>query len=413
MDFEKRKVNNYFLYDTEVENLFVGEYMLDAPGDYVKVYLLALMYAKIGEPVDNTVLAKQLTLSEESIDKAWDYWESMHLVKKLAKKEGSDAYRISFVNLKEAVFGKCAIEFVDNAKFAKAELDLSDVNLAVLYQDIEKVTGRLLEGKETEIVASWITDFGIRPEVILYCYKYSTENGKSNRVKYVEKILFDWREKNLDSVDLIEEYLGESDRAFKLYKRVFKALGFEGRNPSEPEKAIMRKWFFEKNLSIDDVLAAIAKTTGSNNPNIKYVDAILSDKDKLGIEKTASENAYSKIAALYEKLREDNAKKSEEIRLKVYKQLPRVEEIVKQQKQLSMQLVNAMLAKNVALQKEIETAQTKLLKEKEQLLNENGFSKNALDPIYSCNKCKDTGFLDDGSTCSCYADKLEFYLNGR
>ena len=412
MNFEQKKVNNYFLYDTEVENLFVGEYMLDAPGEYVKVYLLALMYAKLGEDVDNTVLAAQLTLSTETVDKAWDYWQEMHLVKKVAKSEDTDAYKVIFVNLKEAVFGKCAIEFVDNQKIAN-DIDLSDVNLASLYQGIEKTTGRLLDGKETEIVAGWITDFGINPDVILYCYKYSTENGKSNRVKYVEKILMDWREKNLETVDMVEEYLGESDRAFKLYKRVFKALGFEGRKPSEPEKAIMRKWFFDMNLSLDDVLAAVGKTVGISSPNIKYVDAILCQKDKIGTEKTESENAYAKIQATYEKIRETNAKKFEERKKLIFDKIPRIEEISKQQKQLSMQLVNAMLSKNTALQNEIGNAQEKLNQEKENLLRHAGFDAGILEPIYNCNKCKDTGFLDDGSTCTCYAEKLEEYLNGR
>lgn len=414
MDFEKNKIKNYFLYDTDIENLFIGEYMLDAPGDYVKVYLLAQMHMQVDDAVDNTVLAKSLNLPNDAIDKAWDYWQSLGLVRKVAKAEGSEAYRVVFVNLKEAAFGKCPIEFVDANKVSQKDaIDLSSVDLGQLYRNIEKTTGRMLDGKEAETIAEWLTDYNISPEVILYCYKYSTENGKSNRVRYVEKILMDWREKNLDTVALIEEYLGESDRAFKLYKRVFKALGFDGRKPTEPEKAIMRKWFFEMNLSIDEVLEAIGKTTGSNSPNIKYVDAIIAQSKAVDTEKTETESAYSKVQAQYEAIREENAKKTKEIRQRIFAQIPEMENIMAQLKDCSAAAVSAMLARNTSELKEIEQRRKELNLKKEKLLKVEGYAQNALDPIYSCSKCKDTGLLDDGTTCSCYAEKLEKIINGR
>ncbi|MDO5331697.1 MAG: DnaD domain protein [Bacillota bacterium] len=412
MDFEKQSIKNYFLYDTEIENLFIGEYMLDAPGDYVKVYLLGMMHAQMEEPIDNSMIAKELTLSQESVDKAWDYWQTVGLIKKVAKSESSDAYKVVFINIKEAVFGKCAIE-IAGEKTVRPAIDLTSADLGQLYHGIEKVTERLLEGKEAETVASWITDFGISPDVILYCYKYSTENGKSNRVKYVEKILMDWREKNLETVDMIEEYLGESDRAFKLYKRVFKALGFDGRKPSEPEKAVMRKWFFDMNLSIDDVLAAIEKTIAGSSPSIKYVDTILSQNQKLDTPKTDAGNAYAKIQSMYERIREENLVKTKQIRERIYNQIPEIEEIMLKLKDCSARSVGAMLAKDFKLLDQIESERKQLINSKERLLKDAGYAVNALDPIFTCSKCNDTGFLDDGSTCSCYADKLEAFMNGK
>ena len=41
---EDRK--DLFLYKTRVENLFINEFLPNAPGDYVKVYLFGLMYAQ-------------------------------------------------------------------------------------------------------------------------------------------------------------------------------------------------------------------------------------------------------------------------------------------------------------------------------------------------------------------------------
>ena len=47
-----------------------------------------------------------------------------------------------------------------------------------------------------------------------------------------------------------------------------------------------------------------------------------------------------------------------------------------------------------------------LRKERDGLLTRAGYPLNALDTIYTCSKCKDTGQLEDGSRCSCYKDKM-------
>ena len=47
MKFKRKESKDYFLLVTSVENIFINEYMTAAPGDYVKVYLFALMYAEV------------------------------------------------------------------------------------------------------------------------------------------------------------------------------------------------------------------------------------------------------------------------------------------------------------------------------------------------------------------------------
>ena len=59
MNFYREKTDLY-LKDTAVENLFISEYMVTADGDYVKLYLLAKMYAGSGEDCSNAGLAREL-----------------------------------------------------------------------------------------------------------------------------------------------------------------------------------------------------------------------------------------------------------------------------------------------------------------------------------------------------------------
>ena len=37
MNFRREEIKEYYLLDTDVENIFINEYMASAPGDFVKV----------------------------------------------------------------------------------------------------------------------------------------------------------------------------------------------------------------------------------------------------------------------------------------------------------------------------------------------------------------------------------------
>lgn len=70
MGFRREKIKDYFLLDTGVENIFINEYMAGAPGDFIKVYLFALMYAELGVDITNEDIAKQLSVEHEDVLKA-------------------------------------------------------------------------------------------------------------------------------------------------------------------------------------------------------------------------------------------------------------------------------------------------------------------------------------------------------
>ena len=81
MNFIKEKMKDFYLLDSKVENIFINEYMPAAPGDFVKVFLYASMYAEHGLDMNNETMAKQLGLTEKKTLEAWDYWEKMGAIK--------------------------------------------------------------------------------------------------------------------------------------------------------------------------------------------------------------------------------------------------------------------------------------------------------------------------------------------
>ena len=410
MSVNKQKVQNYYLYDTEIEDLFISEYMPSAPENAVKVYLLALMYAKYDMPLDTPAMAKKLRLDIQQVDEAWAYWHKVGIVRRMVKDpKRPGEYDIELLNIREMMFGRRPEPAQQTASEAYA---LDDEAFARLLSGIESGTGRLLEAREPEEVASWIAEYGMDPEVILLGYKYCTQRGKSNRCRYVAAILKDWRAKGLVSVEQVEDSLAAADRHYEYYRAVMKELGFH-RSATEPEKRIIDSWFDKMGCSLDDVMDACRKTTGISNPNINYVNSVLAarfnEKKAQADARPSAEDIFAKVNALYEQIRKENEEKTARNRAAVFAKIPRMKTLTEEIRSGGMAISRAMLrggAGSAAVAKE-KARLDSLNKEKARLLAEAGFAPGAMDAVYSCRICKDTGVLDDGSRCPCFKEKAE------
>ena len=399
--FKKIKTDNFYMYSTEVENFFISDFMIKAPGEYVKAYLLALMFAGLGTSIDNESLKRQLGMSSTEIEDCWEYWENLGVVKRVNDQANPElGYDVEFVNLRELIGSA--------APTPRVESVLDDKEMAKLYKDIQLATGRMIEGREIEEINSWITNLSISPSLILFCYQYCAEKRKSSAYRYVATVLKDWDKQGVRSVEDAKHYLSENDNRFSSYKAIFNELGFS-RNPTAEEKRLMNDWFDNAGLSLDEILKACKQTISISNPNLKYVDAVLRNTKGQDLK---TENIAVKINKLYEEIRERNEAKTEENRKLVFSKLPRVKEIMKELGELGLKQSQAIVRRDGIALKETREKMESLILEKEKLLKEAGFEINIIDKIYSCPKCKDTGVLEDGSVCSCYAEKLE-KLNGK
>ena len=119
MGFIKGKVKDFYLLTTDVETIFINEYLPAAPGDYVKVYLYGLLYAQTGADMDARTFAQQLRLPDETIRQAWEYWESMGAVRRVKGKSGGADTAvpaagmqedIEFRNLRAMMYGNGGME---------------------------------------------------------------------------------------------------------------------------------------------------------------------------------------------------------------------------------------------------------------------------------------------------------------
>lgn len=392
--------------------MFIGEFMATAPGDYVKVYLLALMYADLQVPTSNDRLARELSLPVEEVLLSWNHWEKFGLIrKKFPDPDNKLHYTVEFLNIREARFGRAQTATSE----PKAGIKLNDEELAELYRNIEAVTGRLFEGREMQEIASWISDLGIDKDVIQYAYTFCARNRKTTRYRYVRAILKDWTDRGLRTVADVDGYLEQVDARHFLYRRVLKALGFS-RNPTEEERRLMDTWFDDLDYDIERVLEACSKTSGIANPNMNYINSVLVNwkKEETGQAGEESDSLYRRVMRRYEQERADNERLLQENLARVFEATPRVQDILQELREASWRMSKAMLMGangEEAVQKEQEYIDG-LLAEKDRLLKEHGFESDITETVYTCEACKDTGTLENGERCPCFKEKVEDLLNG-
>ena len=123
------------------------------------------------------------------------------------------------------------------------------------------------------------------------------------------------------------------------------------------------------------------------------------------------EDINEAINKKYESIRDANKRKTEARKRRLYKEYPELETIQNEIGIGGASLVAAFLNKKdpqTALSDYRKKINTLKLRKKE-ILNQAGYDENWLDDIYTCHKCKDTGFID-GKKCICYKKTVSEYF---
>ncbi|MBD5080465.1 MAG: ATP-binding protein [Ruminococcaceae bacterium] len=108
--------------------------------------------------------------------------------------------------------------------------------------------------------------------------------------------------------------------------------------------------------------------------------------------------------------RNKNAEIQKEHIEKAEKKVPQIKELRKQIGKQGVRLSTVLLEKGSAKEavKEISVKTIEIKRKIRDLLVENGFDENYLEPVYSCEKCKDSG-LYEGKRCSCFMNDVRSF----
>ena len=390
--------------DLTVENIFINEYMPEADGDFVKVYLLARLYAETDRSISDIEMAKQLGISKDRILEAWNYWEEWGAIKKhYLGGDGRLDFAVEFVNLKEMLYGGESDEplLIETDPEIKVRPVFGNEEINSLMEQIEKTFGRTLSPTDLQSIINWIEEYKATPEVILKAADYCVAKNKMS-FRYMGSLIEGWVAQGLNTADKIDDYLEEFDQKFSRYKRVMRALGYS-KEASEEERRIMDTWFDTLGFNMDKVLEACSKSAGINNPFL-YVNGVLKNWKKDAAQDNRDVNdkkpvSTSVLKDYYNFLREKAEREAKERRDKIYSEIPKIKEIDEQNKIIGTQLAKAYLSGDTEEGGRLKAELERLNEDRAFYLAEHDYDMDYTDPKFACTECNDTGIAEMGGPC--------------
>lgn len=256
------------LFDaTPVENMFITEYMLRAPGDFVKVYLYGLMLCyHHSERMSLASMARDLDVTQEDIERAYRYWEREGLV----RRTGDNPICYTYYNLKQITL-------------TRAEKPSEQLYNRHFMDEIRRtLDAQTLNDPDYQTILDWVQVFELPEEVVIMLLRSEKERSRTGRVsfKIASETAQRWAQSGVRTLEDAEQMLiltGERERGLK---RLLARLG-QHRPASEDEKNMYLKWIDEWGFAPEAVLEACRETT-KGTPTMAYLDGILLRQHQLG-----------------------------------------------------------------------------------------------------------------------------------
>ena len=303
---------------TSVSNIFIDEYMSDANGEFVKIYLFLLRHlSNAGANFTLSEIADRFEHTEKDVKRALCYWERMQLLhldydkeenligiqlkEAPAKESGietgsavlTDVHTESSVSLEtdgkpgsladySSDTGTDASVQAPKTSFSPDEMKqfMEQEAVAELLFIAEQYLGRTLTITDLNAIFYWYDGLKLSIDLIEYLIEYCVSKGHSS-IRYIEKVALSWAENQYQTVEQAKLASGQYNQA---YNAVMKALGISGRSLVSSETAYIDNWRTNYGFSIEMIQLACNKTIQTiHEPSFEYTDRILSNWKAGGI----------------------------------------------------------------------------------------------------------------------------------
>ena len=233
---------------TPVDNLFFSEFMPDADGEAVKVYLYGLMQCRFPSMGD-VAIAEALDLPEGTVRTAFVYWQSKGLVR-ILKDEPLEVEYLTVeqpavttaVPLKYRSFVRALNELIAPRRFTMNEL-------GHIYDCIE--TFHLEEKTVLELVS--------------HCME---EKGRNVRIQYIVTVGKSWADAGIVTYEQARTYIANAlvrkHGATAVLRRWNKR-----RPPTLDEMAMYDRWVSEWGFDDEAILAVCPRLTNTSSPSFE------------------------------------------------------------------------------------------------------------------------------------------------
>lgn len=267
MKLEKNNKSMLFS-STEIPDIFFTEYMSEANGDFIKVYLSILFLSKYDKDIKLNDLSKRLNIPLNTIQSALAFWEERGILTKKV-----NGYILN--DMQEIELNK-----------------LYSPNLTLSAEDIKKNEDSKYRAKAIECINNmyfqgimspawysdidlWFKKYGFDEQVMISLFDYCFNKSALHK-NYVKTVAEAWSKNNIKTYEDLELYYQRYEKLNKIKKSIAKKLGRY--SPlTQFEEAYIEKWVVEYNYDLNVINIALKKTTSKANPSFDYLDKLISD----------------------------------------------------------------------------------------------------------------------------------------
>ncbi len=264
----ERKDKSMLFSSTEIPDVFFTEYMSEANGDFIKVYLCLVFLAKYNKDIKLNDLSKKLNIDIQTIQTALNYWEEKGLLTKQL-----NGYIIN--NLSEIELHKL---YSPNLTLSQEDIERNEKN-KYRAKAIECINNMYFQGVMSPAWYSdidlWFKKYEFDEQVMISLFDYCFNKSALHK-NYVKAVAEAWNKNNIKTYEDLEAYSEKQEKMIKIKKDITKKLGRY--SPlTQFEEAYIEKWVLEYGYDLKVINIALKRTTSKANPSFDYLDKLISD----------------------------------------------------------------------------------------------------------------------------------------
>ncbi len=230
------------LGETQIENIFINNFMPLADDIQLKVYILGLSMARKAEPnQSNFDIANVLNIKPSQVKDAWRFWKKLAIVDfKEPKSEDDYNFDVKFLSLREEYINSHFIQKNTNQSQAKTRL-LYDEEVKKFFDEAEDVVKKPVSPDDRIKIIEWLTEFNVSKEMFIKALKITFEERPPEKpsLKYTRGILAKWSKNNIKSLAEAKEYEENFIKKAEFYREVNYRLLSKTSIPTEAQITII------------------------------------------------------------------------------------------------------------------------------------------------------------------------------
>ena len=181
---------------TELPDIFFTEYLSQAPGDYIKVYLYILFLSKYNKDIKLNDMSKKLALPLNIIQEAIKYWEENGTITK--KGTGYIINSIQDIELNKLYSPKITIskDTIQNMEKDKSRSSAIETINTMFFQGI-------MSPSWYSDIDLWFKKYNFDEEVMIALFHYCFDKSALHK-NYVKAVAEAWHNNNIRTFSELE-----------------------------------------------------------------------------------------------------------------------------------------------------------------------------------------------------------------